>query len=74
MTQYPSPEIELEILHFEAKFSFFRTMPNIFAHLIPSQKQIVTDPNIMNKSLKPRRFYYSPIGDGVVSSALISLI
>ncbi|KAI3418827.1 hypothetical protein GPALN_007927 [Globodera pallida] len=30
--------------------------------------EIVTDRNIMNKSLKPRRFYYSPIGDGVVAA------
>lgn len=30
--------------------------------------EAVTDPNIMNKSLKPRRFYYSPIGDGVVNA------
>uniref|UniRef100_A0A915D941 Uncharacterized protein n=1 Tax=Ditylenchus dipsaci TaxID=166011 RepID=A0A915D941_9BILA len=26
--------------------------------------EVVTDPNIMYKSLKPRRLFYSPIGDG----------
>ncbi|KAF7636602.1 hypothetical protein Mgra_00003998 [Meloidogyne graminicola] len=30
--------------------------------------EVVTDPNIMKKSLKPRRMFYSPIGDGVVEA------
>ncbi|KAL3125026.1 hypothetical protein niasHT_000631 [Heterodera trifolii] len=30
--------------------------------------EIVTDREIMKKSIKPRRFYYSPIGDGVVAA------
>uniref|UniRef100_A0A914NDW5 Uncharacterized protein n=1 Tax=Meloidogyne incognita TaxID=6306 RepID=A0A914NDW5_MELIC len=30
--------------------------------------EAVTDPNIMKKSLKPRRLFYSPIGDGVVEA------
>jgi len=38
----------------------FRNIQEIF-HF-----KAVTDPNIMKKSLKPRRLFYSPIGDGVV--------
>ncbi|KAI1729864.1 CBR-GEI-15 protein [Ditylenchus destructor] len=30
--------------------------------------EVVTDPTIMRKSLKPRRMFYSPIGDGVVDA------
>uniref|UniRef100_A0AC34F5A0 Uncharacterized protein n=1 Tax=Panagrolaimus sp. ES5 TaxID=591445 RepID=A0AC34F5A0_9BILA len=30
--------------------------------------ELVTDPGLVNKSLKPRRMYYSPIGDGVVAA------
>ncbi|KAL7071478.1 hypothetical protein ACQ4LE_009082 [Meloidogyne hapla] len=30
--------------------------------------EAVNDPNIMKKSLKPRRLFYSPIGDGVVEA------
>uniref|UniRef100_A0A7E4VLL7 ZM domain-containing protein n=1 Tax=Panagrellus redivivus TaxID=6233 RepID=A0A7E4VLL7_PANRE len=30
--------------------------------------ELVTDPTLVNKSLKPRRMYYSPIGDGVVAA------
>jgi len=35
--------------------------------------ELVTDPTIVSKSLKPRRFYYSPIGDGVVAADGIEL-
>lgn len=30
--------------------------------------ELITDPTFVKKSLKPRRFYYSPIGDGVVEA------
>lgn len=33
----------------------------------------MTDPNLVNKSLKPRRMYYSPIGDGVVAADGVEL-
>ena len=33
----------------------------------------MTDPLLVNKSLKPRRMYYSPIGDGVVAADGIEL-
>lgn len=35
--------------------------------------EVVTDPNIMYKSLKPRRLFYSPIGDGCVAADGIEL-
>ncbi|KAE9554481.1 hypothetical protein FO519_002292 [Halicephalobus sp. NKZ332] len=35
--------------------------------------ELVTDPHLVNKSLKPRRMYYSPIGDGVVAADGIEL-
>jgi hypothetical protein len=35
--------------------------------------QLVTDPELVNKSLKPRRFYYAPIGDGVVAADGVEL-
>ncbi|KAI1724610.1 CBR-GEI-15 protein [Ditylenchus destructor] len=30
--------------------------------------ELVTDPSLVTKSLKPKKFYYSPIGDGVVAA------
>lgn len=30
--------------------------------------ELVTDPTLVTKSLKPKKFYYSPIGDGVVAA------
>lgn len=35
--------------------------------------QLVTDPALVTKSLKPRRFYYAPIGDGVVAADGVEL-
>ncbi|KAI6241024.1 hypothetical protein M3Y99_00413600 [Aphelenchoides fujianensis] len=44
--------------------------------LAPSRWQggeLITDPSFVTKSLKPKRFYYSPIGDGVVAADGIEL-
>uniref|UniRef100_A0A183BKK2 ZM domain-containing protein n=1 Tax=Globodera pallida TaxID=36090 RepID=A0A183BKK2_GLOPA len=35
--------------------------------------ELVTDPALVSKSIKPRRFYYSPIGDGVVAADGVEL-
>lgn len=35
--------------------------------------ELVTDPTLVTKSLKPRRFYYAPIGDGVVAADGVEL-
>ncbi|KHJ95002.1 hypothetical protein OESDEN_05059, partial [Oesophagostomum dentatum] len=35
--------------------------------------QIITDPSQLPKSLKPRRLYYSPIGDGTVAADGVEL-
>ena len=35
--------------------------------------EIITDPNFIKKSIKPRRLFYSPIGDGVVEADGIEL-
>ncbi|KAL3102983.1 hypothetical protein niasHT_026431 [Heterodera trifolii] len=35
--------------------------------------ELVTDPALVNKSIKPRRFYYAPIGDGVVAADGVEL-
>uniref|UniRef100_A0A915N367 Uncharacterized protein n=1 Tax=Meloidogyne javanica TaxID=6303 RepID=A0A915N367_MELJA len=35
--------------------------------------ELVTDPSMVTKSLKTRRFYYSPIGDGVVAADGVEL-
>uniref|UniRef100_A0A8R1TUU0 Uncharacterized protein n=1 Tax=Onchocerca volvulus TaxID=6282 RepID=A0A8R1TUU0_ONCVO len=41
--------------------------------IITIRKKIITDPGHLPRSLKPRRLYYSPIGDGVVAADGVEL-
>ena len=57
-TQWRGGEVVLDSVGRKASLSFV---------------QLVTDPALVTKSLKPRRFYYAPIGDGVVAADGVEL-
>lgn len=54
-----------------SKFSGYGDRPGSGVEFMPSEwkgGEILYDPKQIPKSLKPRRLYYSPIGDGVVAA------
>ncbi|ETN70181.1 hypothetical protein NECAME_05002 [Necator americanus] len=60
----------------ESRFQAFGDRPGSGVELTTHHWQggeIITDPSQLPKSLKPRRLYYSPIGDGTVAADGIEL-
>ncbi|KAK6034002.1 hypothetical protein COOONC_28495 [Cooperia oncophora] len=60
----------------ESRFQAFGDRPGSGVEMSTHHWQggeIITDPSQLPKSLKPRRLYYSPIGDGTVAADGIEL-
>uniref|UniRef100_A0A915PTR0 Uncharacterized protein n=1 Tax=Setaria digitata TaxID=48799 RepID=A0A915PTR0_9BILA len=54
-----------------SRFSGYGDRPGSGVEFMPTKwhgGEIITDPGHLPRSLKPRRLYYSPIGDGVVAA------
>ncbi|VDM97670.1 unnamed protein product [Thelazia callipaeda] len=59
-----------------SRFSGYGDRPGSGVELMPTKwhgGEIITDPIRLPRSLKPRRLYYSPIGDGVVAADGVEL-
>ncbi|KAM3726648.1 Zyxin [Dirofilaria immitis] len=59
-----------------SRFSGYGDRPGSGVEFMPTKwhgGEIITDPGHLPRSLKPRRLYYSPIGDGVVAADGIEL-
>ncbi|VIO86001.1 Uncharacterized protein BM_BM5076 [Brugia malayi] len=59
-----------------SRFSGYGDRPGSGVEFMPTKwhgGEIITDPEHLPRSLKPRRLYYSPIGDGVVAADGVEL-
>ncbi|CAG9537238.1 unnamed protein product [Cercopithifilaria johnstoni] len=59
-----------------SRFSGYGDRPGSGVEFMPTKwhgGEIITDPGHLPRSLKPRRLYYSPIGDGVVAADGVEL-
>ncbi|CEF64153.1 Hypothetical protein SRAE_1000240800 [Strongyloides ratti] len=60
----------------DSRFGGFGDRPGSGVELLPTKwhgGEIISDPTQIPKGLKPKRFYYSPIGDGTVAADGIEL-